>query len=107
MLANPQGREMAIEVMVPNSAIRNLIREDKIHQLYSAMQVGQSKHGMQTMNQALLELYSRRAISLDEALGRCTDPDELRSMLSAAAARTGTLSPTRTGPDYGQTRPRR
>jgi twitching motility protein PilT len=50
--ANGPGRVMALEIMVPNAAIRNLIREDKIHQIYSAMQVGQDKFGMQTMNQS-------------------------------------------------------
>ena len=83
---NGQGREMAMEVLVPNSAIRNLIREDKIHQIYSQMQVGQSKHGMQTMNQALLDLYMRRLISLDDALARCTDADEFRNMIQKAGA---------------------
>ena len=81
---NGQGREMAMEVMVPNAAIRNLIREDKIHQLYSQMQVGQSKFGMQTMNQSLLALYMKRLISLDEAMGRCSDPVEFQNMLQSA-----------------------
>lgn len=79
-----KGRVMALEVMVPNSAIRNLIREDKVHQIYSQMQVGQSKFGMQTMNQALLLLYQRRLISLDETISRSSDPDELRQMMSNA-----------------------
>jgi twitching motility protein PilT len=75
------GRVLALEVMVPNAAIRNLIREDKIHQIYSQMQVGQSKHGMQTLNQSLYSLYARRLISLDEAMGRSNDPEELTSMI--------------------------
>ena len=82
--ADGKGRVMALEVMVPNSAIRNLIREDKVHQIYSQMQVGQAKFSMQTMNQALLLLYQRRLISLDEAIGRSGDPDELRQMISNA-----------------------
>ena len=49
-LASGSGRAMALEIMVPNAAIRNLIREDKVHQIYSQMQIGQSKHGMQTLN---------------------------------------------------------
>ena len=53
-----------MEIMIPNAAIRNLIREDKIHQIYSQMQVGQAKFGMQTMNQALYGLYSKRQITL-------------------------------------------
>src|SRR6185436_3261542 len=51
--ANNQGRALAMEIMVPNSAVRNLIREDKVHQIYAMMQSGQSKHGMQTFNQSL------------------------------------------------------
>lgn len=80
--ADGKGRVMALEVMVPNAAIRNLIREDKVHQIYSQMQVGQAKFGMQTMNQCLLTLFQRRLISLDEAVGRSSDPDELRQMMS-------------------------
>ena len=70
-----------MEVMIPNQAIRNLIREDKVHQIYSQMQVGQNVHGMQTLNQSLYSLYSRRMISLEEAMGRSIEPDELRMML--------------------------
>jgi twitching motility protein PilT len=72
-------------VMVPNAAIRNLIREDKIHQIYSSMQVGQEKFGMQTMNQSLASLYQRRLISLEIATARSSDPDELRSIISKGA----------------------
>jgi twitching motility protein PilT len=78
-----KGRVLALEVMIPNPAIRNLIREDKIHQIYSQMQVGQEKFGMQTMNQSLISLVSKRLISLDDALGRSHDPDEFRQMMSA------------------------
>ena len=79
-----------MEIMVPNAAIRNLIREGKIHQLYSQMQVGQTKFGMQTMNQSLMNLYSRRLITLEEALGRSQEPDELRQMMvNAGVMRTG------------------
>ena len=52
------GRVLALEIMIPNAAIRNLIREDKMHQIYSQMQMGQDKYGMQTLNQALFSLYS-------------------------------------------------
>jgi twitching motility protein PilT len=79
--ADGPGRVVALEVMVPNAAIRNLIREDKVHQLYSAMQVGQDKHGMQTMNQALYVLHERKQIKPDEAIMASSDPDELRNML--------------------------
>lgn len=85
------GRTMALEIMVPNPAIRNLIREDKVHQIYSQMQVGQDKFGMQTMNQSLYSLVARRLITLDDALGRSSDPDELKQMINnpSMAARQG------------------
>jgi len=82
---NSKGRIMALEIMVPNPAIRNLIREDKVHQIYSQMQVGQDKFGMQTMNQSLCSLFQKRLISLDQALGRTSDPDELKQMISNPA----------------------
>src|SRR6201985_3759283 len=81
--ANGNGRVLAIEVMVPNAAIRNLIREDKVHQIYSQMQVGQSKFGMQTFNQSLANLIQRGIISLDEGLGRSSDAEELRNILAS------------------------
>src|SRR4026209_2978590 len=68
--ANGHGRVLALEILVPNSAIRNLIREDKVHQIYSAMQVGQGKHGMQTFNQALATLYHKRLNSIEVAMQR-------------------------------------
>jgi twitching motility protein PilT len=78
-----KGRVLAVEVMIPNPAIRNLIREEKIHQIYSQMQVGQAKFGMQTMTQSLVDLYQRRLISYEEALGHATEPDEVRAMIGA------------------------
>src|SRR5574340_681181 len=63
-----QGRAMAMEIMVPNAAVRNLIREDKIHQIYSSMQSGQDKYGMQTFNQSLCTLYLQKQITLETAL---------------------------------------
>jgi twitching motility protein PilT len=72
--------------MVPNPAIRNLIREDKIHQIYSQMQIGQEKFGMQTMNQSLASLYQRRLISLDDALARSHDQEELRTLIGGGNA---------------------
>ena len=80
------GRALALEVMVPNAAIRNLMREDKIHQIYSQMQVGQDKFGMQTLNQSLYSLYTRRLISLEEALMRSVEPDELKMMVDGRTA---------------------
>jgi twitching motility protein PilT len=76
-----KGRALCMEIMVPNSAIRNLIREDKVHQIYSQIQVGQAKSGMQTMNQSLYFLYSRRIISFDDAMARSPDVDELKQMM--------------------------
>ncbi|QEM68219.1 type IV pilus twitching motility protein PilT [Geobacter sp. FeAm09] len=83
---NSRGRALSLEIMVPNAAIRNLIREDKVHQIYSQMQVGQEKFGMQTMNQSLLSLYQKRLISLEEALGRSQDPEELKQMINNPSA---------------------
>ena len=83
------GRVLSVEVMVPNAAIRNLIREDKVHQIYSVMQMGQGQSGMQTMNQSLYSLLSRRFISLDEAIGRSNDPVELESMIQTRSPTLG------------------
>jgi twitching motility protein PilT len=79
--AEGKGRVMALEVLVPNSAIRNLIREDKVHQIYSMMQTGQDKHGMQTFNQALASLYHKRLISSETALQRSSNVDELKELM--------------------------
>ena len=89
--ANGPGRAMSLEVMIPNPAIRNLIREDKIHQIYSAMQVGQEKFGMQTMNQSLASLFQKRMISLETAMARSSDHEELRSMIGQGPARPTTV----------------
>ncbi len=76
-----RGRALAVEILIPTPAIRNLIREDKVHQVYSMMQTGQSKFGMQTMNQSLYELYVKGHISYEDALARSTVPDELVTMI--------------------------
>ncbi len=78
--ASGKGRVVAAEVMLPNPAIRNLIREQKIHQIYSAMQAGQETHGMITFNQSLFDLYRRGEITWEEALGHSSEPDELKQM---------------------------
>ena len=83
--ADGRGRAMALEIMVTTPAIRNLIREEKIHQIYSSMQAGQ-KFGMQTMNQALVDLIQKRRISREEALNRSTLPEELEQLLKSAGA---------------------
>ena len=79
--ASGRGRALALEIMIPSMAIRNLIREDKIHQIYGMMQAGQTKFGMQTMNQSLYSLYQKRQITYDECLSRSTDTDELTQMI--------------------------
>ncbi len=84
--ARGNGRCMAMEVLIPNAAIRNLIREDKIHQIYGMMQTGQSKFGMQTFNQALAALYARRVIDLKTAMNQSSKPDELQEIISRNTA---------------------
>jgi len=79
--ASGDGRAMALEILIPNSAIRNLIREDKIHQIYSMMQTGQDKFGMQTFNQALATLYHKRIITLETAMARSSNADELKELI--------------------------
>ena len=79
--ASGPGRHLAMEILIPTPAIRNLIREDKLHQIYSSMQSGQAATGMQTMNQALIGLYNRRQITREAAVGHSPDPDELDKML--------------------------
>jgi twitching motility protein PilT len=80
--ADGKGRAMAMEILIPNSAVRNLIREDKIHQIYSSMQAGQEKFGMQTFNQSLATLHLQKQISLEAALARSSTPDELQEMIN-------------------------
>lgn len=75
-VAHSSGRVVALEVLIPTPAVRNLIREEKIHQIYSAMQTG-TESGMQTMNQALYELYKKQLVSYDEIFSRTMDPKEL------------------------------
>jgi twitching motility protein PilT len=89
--ASGVGRALAVEVMIPNAAIRNLIREDKVHQIYSQMQAGQGKHGMITMNQSLASLYLKRACSLDDCIMASGDPEELRSIITSASNASGAL----------------
>jgi twitching motility protein PilT len=83
--ADGRGRVVALEVMVPTPAIRALIRDDKIHQIYGVMQAGQEKYGMQTANQSLASLYMRRAITLDTALGASSLREELQEMIKRGA----------------------
>ena len=93
--ANGHGRVLALEILVPNSAIRNLIREDKVHQIYSAMQTGQAQYGMQTFNQALATLCFKKQITLQLALSMSSNPDELQDMINRGA---GLINQPATGP---------
>jgi len=86
------GRAMAMEILVPNAAIRNLIREDKIHQIYSAMQSGQDKFGMSTFNQSLATLYFQKVITLETAIQRSSMPDELQDMINRGVIATKTAA---------------
>src|SRR3954451_3006913 len=99
------GRVMALEVLIPNAAIRNLIREDKVHQIYSMMQTGQDKYGMQTFNQALATAYHKREITLDCALQRSSNTDELKELVERGSGlNTGPKTQAHPSP-YAQGRP--
>ena len=100
--ADGRSRVLAMEILIPNSAIRNLIREDKVHQIYSMMQTGQAKYGMQTFNQSLATLYFKKNITLQTALARSSNPDELQEMISRGA---GAIQPQGT-PAAAGARPR-
>jgi len=76
------GRVLAYELLIPNIAVRNLIRENKLQQIYSIMQSGQAETGMQTMNQSLYNLFRQGAITLDTALEASPDPKELERMIN-------------------------
>src|SRR5205809_486138 len=97
-----KGRVMAMEILIPNAAVRNLIREDKVHQIYSMMQTGQAKYGMQTFNQSLATLYFKKQITLQTALARSSNPDELQEMISRGS---GAIFPQGT-PTPAAARPR-
>jgi twitching motility protein PilT len=77
---------MAMEILIPNSAVRNVIREDKIHQIYSLMQTGAEKHGMQTLNMSLANLYKQRMITLEMALSITSNEEELKELCGRRAA---------------------
>jgi len=80
--ADGKGRVCSLEIMIPTPAIRNLIRDDKIHQIYGAMQTGQEKLGMQTANQSLASLYQRRLVTLDAVMNSSSNKDELQEMIN-------------------------
>jgi twitching motility protein PilT len=73
---------VSLEILVPTPAIRNLIRDDKVHQIYSAMQAGQEKLGMQTMNQCLATLYMSGHITMETAIAASSLKDELMEMIN-------------------------
>jgi twitching motility protein PilT len=84
--ATGPGRNLALEILIPNAAIKNLIREDKAYQIYSAMQTGQANSGMQTLNQSLYSLYTRRLITKEDAINRSQEADEMEMMLRVGVA---------------------
>src|SRR5881275_1286770 len=90
--ADGRGRVMIMEILVPTPAIRNLVREDKIHQIYSAMQTGTGQTGMQTFNQGLANSYFTKTITLDMALSRSSNPDELQDMINRGVSTPGSGS---------------
>jgi twitching motility protein PilT len=102
--ADGKGRVVSLEIMVPNPAIRNLIRDDKIHQIYGAMQTGQEKLGMQTANQSLASLYMKRQISLDTAMSASSNKDELQDMINRGV---GVVAGAGLGRQPGTTGPQR
>lgn len=107
--ASGDGRAMALEILIPNSAIRNLIREDKIHQIYSMMQTGQDKFGMQTFNQSLATLFHKRVITLETAMQRSSNADELKELIDRGSginqSYAGGGKPMGGGSPYAQGRP--
>jgi twitching motility protein PilT len=92
--ASGTGRVLALEILVPTPAIRNLIREDKVHQIYSAMQTGQEKHGMQTFNQCLATLYFQKKINLQTALSMSSNVEELQDMINRGTGISGAYRPS-------------
>ena len=91
--ASGTGRVLAMEILIPNPAVRNLIREDKIHQIYSAMQTGQEKHGMQTFNQSLATSYFAKQLTLQTVLGVSSKPEELQDMINRGTGLSGGQRP--------------
>lgn len=79
------GRAMAMEILVPNVAVRSLIREQKVHQIYSQLQAGRGKTGNQSLNQSLADLVLQKSVTLDDALSASSDTDELLSLIPGAA----------------------
>ena len=78
------GMHVAMEILIMNPSIRNLVRENKLHQVYGMMQIGQDKTGMVTMNQSLLQLVMKRKVEVRTAFTYSPDPEELDKMLKTA-----------------------
>jgi twitching motility protein PilT len=104
--SNGTGRVMALEILIPTSAVRNLIREDKVHQIYSSMQTGQEKYEMQTFNQSLAQLVLAHQLTEEDALAKSSNVDELKELIrrgvglnvpAAAAASARTRRPEPVG----------
>lgn len=91
------GRALAAEILIPNAAIRNLVREDKTHQIYSLMQMGQGKHEMQTMNQHLAKLVITGKVAPEDARPRSPDLEELEAILSKDRQHRGGQTTSTTG----------
>ena len=96
------GRVLAAELMIPNAAIRNLIRENKIHQIYSQLQLGQEKYGMQTLNQALASLANKRIISEEDAYNRSSDTEELKQAITSGLTSKTGINGTNMGISKGE-----
>ena len=100
-----KGRCLAMEILIPTPAIRNLIREDKLHQIYSMMQTGQNKYGMQTFNQALATLVHRRVITQELAMTTSSLPDELSEMIARGVGVVGQQPPAASAAGAAARRP--
>lgn len=107
--ATGTGRVMSMEVLIPNSAVRNLIRDDKIHQIYSMMQTGSEKFGMQTLNKSLASLFKQRKITIETAMTISPNQEELKELcnIQRTTDRDGAMrgpgnypSPQRAGSDF-------
>jgi twitching motility protein PilT len=99
--AQGRGRVMAAEILVVTPAIRALIRDDKIHQIYSSMQAGK-KYGMQTLNDALYQLYMAREVTVDECLRVTSDPTEFQRMIGQLPEDDGSGKPGAAKPATGR-----
>ena len=102
-----KGRVLVQEILLPNAAIRNLIREDKIHQIYSSMQSGQAEHGMKTFNQDLVRLVVEQQISVETAMTSSSDKKEIVAMLERAQLAPGKAPATDSGRRFQRVRGRR